>query len=46
VIGFSVLASGLAIGSLSLISAGLIVLSAILLIPTIKQTREEHPIRQ
>ena len=43
VIGFSVLASGLAIGSLSLISAGLIVLSAILLIPTIKQTREEHP---
>jgi predicted MFS family arabinose efflux permease len=43
IIGFSVLASGLAIGSLSLISAGLIVLSAILLIPTIKQTREERP---
>ena len=43
VLGFSVLASGLAIGSLSLISAGLIVISAILLIPTIKQTREEDP---
>ncbi|GIT12936.1 MAG: hypothetical protein CM1200mP34_3420 [Verrucomicrobiales bacterium] len=43
VIGFSVLASGLAVSSLSQISGGLILLSAILLIPTIKQTREDHP---
>ena len=40
VIGFSVLASGLAIGSLSWMSAGLIVLSAILLIPAIRHTRK------
>ena len=37
-IGFGVLASGLAIGSLSYISAGMIILSAALLIPTIRQT--------
>ncbi|MFQ3169827.1 MAG: hypothetical protein ACI8QI_002407, partial [Limisphaerales bacterium] len=43
VIGFAVLASGFAIGSLSLISGGMIVLSAVMLIPTIKQTREDHP---
>jgi len=40
VIGFSVLASGLAIDSLSSMSAGLIVLSAILLIPAIRCTRK------
>ena len=40
VIGFSVLASGLAIDSLSSMSAGLIVLSAILLIPAIRRTRK------
>jgi hypothetical protein len=40
IIGFSVLASGLAIGNLSLISGGMIVLSAVMLIPTIKQTRD------
>ena len=37
-IGFGVLASGLNIGSLSYISAGMIILSAALLIPTIRQT--------
>ena len=37
-IGFGVLASGLTIGSLSYISAGMIILSAALLIPTIRQT--------
>jgi len=46
-IGFGVLASGLAIGNLSYISAGMILLSAILLIPAIRQTwkqirREEN----
>ena len=37
-IGFGVLASSLTIGSLSYISAGMIILSAALLIPTIRQT--------
>jgi len=40
VIGFGVLASGLAVDSLSQMSGGLIILSAIMLIPTIRQTRK------
>ena len=42
IIGFSVLASGLSIGNLSYISAGMIILSAILLIPAIRQTQNKN----
>ena len=42
IIGFSVLASGLSIGDLSYISAGMIILSAILLIPAIRQTQNKN----
>ncbi len=40
IIGFGVLASGLTIGKLSFISSGMIILSAILLIPAIRQTQK------
>ena len=40
IIGFGVLASGLTISKLSYISAGMIILSAILLIPAIRQTQK------
>jgi len=42
IIGFSVLASGLSIDNLSYISAGMIILSAILLIPAIRQTQNKN----
>lgn len=41
IVGFGVLASGLAIGKLSYISAGMIILSAILLIPAIYKNQRK-----